>query len=48
MTALGHFESSYRFKTLPHSEKSAAGLGDREAIFPAARIESFPLRETGH
>jgi len=48
MTALRHFESPHRFKTLPQSAKTAARFRGREAILPATADESFPLRENGH
>src|SRR5258705_723830 len=48
VTALRRFESMHRFKTLPCSMRSAAGLSERGVDFPVSRAESFSLREIRH
>jgi hypothetical protein len=48
VTAVRHFESTHRFKTLPPRAESPPDFREREVDLAGARMESFTLREIRH
>ena len=46
MTAVGHFESVHRFKTLQLGVGMVANRAKRQVAGAGSHAESFPLRET--
>ena len=48
VTAVRHFESAHRFKTLRLCTRDVARLGGTQLACGASRAESFSLRDAGH